>query len=173
MFAALLLGGCSSSSPGNTAGATDAAATGPAKRWDATNACAVIDKAAMSTLLGTRVADTSVAFVHQASDAESATSECTYILENGSRASVMLRWSPIADNNDAAIAGTRNTLDQTIKAFGGTVETVTGTGKAAFWVAKVNSLNVFIDDASFAVINVPSDPNSKSQALKIARRLGG
>ena len=59
----------------------------------------------------------------------------------------MLRWSPIADNTQAAIATAHSGAEQTIKAFGGSVDTVGGLGKAAFWAGKIDSLNVFIDDA--------------------------
>ncbi len=144
LIAALLLTGCGAPTPTNTAAAPDIQPSGPAKRWDATDACAVIDKAAMAVALGTPVAEATVALVHPANGAEAATSECSYILQDGGHASVMLRWSPIADNNDAAIASTKNPLEATIKAFGGSVTPVEKLGKAAFWVEKIGALNVFL-----------------------------
>ena len=84
----------------------------------------------------------------------------------------MLRWSPIADNTQAAIATAHSGAEQTIKAFGGSVDTVGGLGKAAFWAGKIDSLNVFIDDAIFAIITLPSSPNAQSHVINLVKKLG-
>lgn len=173
---ALILAGCGSSTPGSDApGSSPSSNSGavamPAE-WKATDACAMIDRTAMSELLGKPVSETSLALVHEANGAEAATSECSYLFEDGSRASLMLRWSPIADNTEGAINLARNTLKQTAEAFGAKVDDVPGVGKAAFWVAKTDSLNAFIGGDKFLIVNTPSGPHSKEQAVAVARKLG-
>jgi hypothetical protein len=84
----------------------------------------------------------------------------------------MLRWSPIDDNTPEAMAAAQNTSKQTIEAFGGTIETVEGLGKSAFWIGKTDTMNVFIGDDKFAIITLPSNPASKEQATTLARELG-
>ena len=61
---------------------------------------------------------------------------------------------------------------QTLKGFGGHVETIEGLGKAAFWAAMTKSLNVFIGEDKFAIITVPASTASKEQAVALAHKLG-
>src|SRR3546814_4287869 len=81
----------------------------------------------------------------------------------------MLRWAPSGDNSDGSINLTRNGLEQTLKGFGGHVETIDGLGKAAFWAGMTKSLNVFIGEDKFAIITVPASEASKEQAVALAR----
>ena len=171
----LALAGCGgntdSAKTGEQAEAKDGAAA-PAG-WNAADACSVVDKAKMAATAGKPVSEASLGLVHVSSGGSDATtSECSYIMEDGSRATVQLRWSPIGDNTPEAMALARKTSEQTIAAFGGTVETVEGLGKSAFWVGKIDSMNVFIDDDKFAIITLPSSPSSKEQATALARQLG-
>jgi hypothetical protein len=173
---ALLLAGCGSATPNSNASdtstAASAGATTPPAGWNATDACKVIDKSAMSAILGSAVSEATLALVHESEGTTAASSECTYLLADGSRASLMMRWSPIADNDEGAVNMTRNGLQQTAKAFGGTVDTVSGVGKAAFWVSKTDSLNVFIGNDKFLIVNTPSGLKSREQAIAVARKLG-
>jgi hypothetical protein len=121
---------------------------------------------------GKAVSEATLGLVHESSGSDATTSECSYIMADGGRASVMLRWSPIADNTAEAMAATRNASAETLKAFGATAETVEGLGKSAFWIAKTDTLNVFIGDDKFAIITLPADPSSKDQATTLARQLG-
>lgn len=145
----------------------------PPAAWNAVDACSVIDGAAYGSFIGKAVASTSLALVRESDGTTAATSECTYELVEGGRSSIMLRWSPINDNSEGAINEARNGLTATAKAFNGNVETVDGLGKAAYWVALTNSLNVFIGEDKFAIINVPTSPTARDQAIAIARKLGG
>lgn len=142
--------------------------------FKATDACSVIDKAAMASLLNTTVSETSLALVHEPTSSEAATSECAYITADG-RASVMLRWSPISDNTEGAMTGARNAIAETVKAMGNIpIEDISGLGKKAFFVTRINQLNVFIGEDKMAIITVPAvaghDP--KEAAVSIARKLG-
>jgi hypothetical protein len=148
------------------------AGKGPPADWNATDACAVVDKAAMAALIGQAVTETRLGNVNKSDGATAATSECTYALADGQTASLMLRWSPIGDNSEGSINLTRNGLEQTLKGFGGKVETIDGLGKAAFWASMTKSLNVFIGEDKFAIINVPASANAKDQAVALARKLG-
>lgn len=172
--AALLLLSACGGSDGGTATGTEIAGGGskPPSGWNAADACSVVDKAKMAAATGKSVSEASLALVNESNGTTAATSECNYIFADGSRASVMLRWSPIADNSEGAINQTRNTLQQTVGAFGGTVETVDGLGRAAFWTAQTGSLNIFIDDRKFAIINVPASDSAREQATGLARQLG-
>jgi len=171
----LMLAGCGGSADSAKPGeqADVGSGGGAPKGWNAADACSVVDKARMAATAGKPVSEANLGLVHESSGGSDATtSECSYIMEDGSRASVMLRWSPIDDNTPEAMAAARDTSKQTIEAFGGTIETVEGLGKSAFWIGKTDTMNVFIGDDQFAIITLPSNPKSKEQAIALARELG-
>lgn len=141
--------------------------------WNAADACSVVDKAKMAATAGKPVSEASLGLVHESSGGgDATTSECSYVMEDGSRASVLLRWSPIGDNTPDAMAAALNTSKQSVEAFGGTVEPIEGLGKSAFWIGKIDAMNVFIGNDKFAIITLPSSPSSKEQATALARELG-
>lgn len=173
----LLLAGCGGASDtakdgGSSETASADAGSGPPAGWNAADACSVVDKAKMAAITGKPVGETSLGLVHVSSGSDATTSECSYIMEDGGRASVMLRWSPIGDNSEGAMKLARNGSKQTIEAFGGTIEDVTGLGKSAFWIGKTDTMNVFIGEDKFVIITLPSSPASKEQATTLARQLG-
>ena len=176
--ASLTLAGCGgeAADKGDGAGKASSAAaksgTAPPHDWNAADACAVVDKAAMSAILGQAVTETRLGNVSKSDGATAVTSECSYQLADGGSATLMLRWSPIGDNSEGSINLTRNGLEQTLKGFGGHVETIEGLGKAAFWAAMTKSLNVFIGENKFAIITVPAGTASKEQAVALAHKLG-
>jgi len=173
----LLLAACSRG-PAEDGNGQDASVTAvdanktPPKDWNAMDACGVVDKAAMAALVGQQVTETRLGNVHESDGTTSATSECTYVLADGGTATLMLRWSPIADNNEGSINAARSALEQTLKGFGGKLETVDGLGKAAFWAGMTKSLNVFIAEDKFAIITMPPSAKAKEQAVALARKLG-
>jgi hypothetical protein len=172
----MLVAGCGSvTAPkqDHTGGATQQAASAtPPAGFNAVDACAAIDKIAMATIVGKPVAETALALVNRSDGTTAASSECTYLFEDGARATLMLRWSPLGDNSDGAIATARNSAQQSAKAFGGVVDTIEGVGKAAFWIGKIDSLNVFIGQDKFMIFNAPSGPAAKKTAIALARKLG-
>lgn len=173
--ASLTLAGCDGEPADKSDSASAAAAKSgraPPRDWNAADACAVVDKAAMSAILGQAVTETRLDNVSQSDGATAVTSECSYQLADGGSATLMLRWSPIGDNSEGSINLTRNGLEQTLKGFGGHVETVGGLGKAAFWAAMTKSLNVFVGEDKFAIITVPASDASKEQAVALAHKLG-
>lgn len=155
----------------NTVAAVPVSGAPPAN-WKATDACSVIDKAAMATIVGKPVAETSLALVHETDGTTAATSQCTYALTDGTQATLMMRWSPIADNSEGAINLARNGLQETMKAFGQSLETIDGLGKAAFWAEMAGQLNVFIGEDKFVIISMPTGPAAKDSAITLARKLG-
>lgn len=166
--AALMLAGCGSTGDAGGNGSSD---TGQAKAtnvgWDATDACALLDKSAVGAALKDEVTEASVALVHQASGAEAATSECTYMLAGGSRASLMARNSPIADNTDEAMTLARKATEQSMAAFSNKkIEDVPGLGKSAFFVPGINQLNVF-DDRKFVILTISSAPDATAKATAV------
>lgn len=178
VIASLFLAGCGEDmQSGETKGAGFAssnAQTGstPPPNWNATDACAVFDKAAMGEVLSQTVNETAIGNVSETDGTTAATSECTYHLADGGTATIMLRWSPIGDNSEGSINLTRNGMDQALKGFGGSVEDIDELGKAAFWAGMANSLNVFIGEDKFAIITMPAGPSAKDQAITIAHKLG-
>ncbi len=163
---AAMLAGCGSNDASPTPGAdtTDNAVA----TWNATDACALLDKAAVGAALNDAVTETSLAFVHQASGAEAATSECTYRLASGGAARLMVRNSPIADNTPEAIAVTRKGTEQTIAAFSDEkVEDVPGLGIAAFFVPKINQMNAYLDSSRFVILTVGTAPPESAKAIAI------
>lgn len=162
---ALLLAGCSGGENSAKAGDDGKGASGAAASgWDASDACALLDKAAVGTALGDSVTETSLAFVNKAEGANAATSECTYRLAGGSTATLMARLSPIGDNSDAAIKQTREATEKTMAAFSDKkIEDVPGLGKAAFFVPGINQLNLFLDDSRFVILTISSAPNATAK----------
>lgn len=136
----------------------------PASNWDATDACTLLDKAAVGAALGDTVIETNLALVHHATAIEAATSECTYRLASGGDATLMARLSPIADNTPEAIAKTREATQSATSAFSDKpVEDVPGLGKAAFFVPGINQLNVFLDDRRFVILTVGTAPRDRAR----------
>lgn len=178
--AVLALAGCGGNET-PTAGGSEAAAaqetggkSGPSG-WNAADACTIIDKADVGTILKTTVTGTSLDLVHQVGQADAATSQCTYKLESGGEATLMTRWSPIDDNNAEAIALARSVSAKSVAAFTSKpIEDVPGVGKAAFLVPGINQFNVFIDDARMIIIspgNVP-DAEAKAAVIALAKKAG-
>lgn len=169
---ALILAGCGSS---DAAPPPSVEASGTAvASWDATDACALLDKAAVGAALNDPVTETSLAFVREASGADAATSECTYRLTSGGAARLMVRNSPIADNTPEAIAVTRKGTEQTIAAFSDEkVEEVPGLGIAAFFVPRVNQMNVYLDSKRFLILTVDTAPaeTANTIAVDLARQI--
>lgn len=169
--AILLLAGCDGTG-GSSTGNSSTAATNDTKvatgGWDATDACALLDKAALGAALKDQVTEASLGLVHQASGAEAATSECNYLLASGGRASFMARNSPIADNTDGSIAAARKATQQSVSAFTDKkVEDVPGLGKAAFFVPGINQLNVFIDERRFVILTISGAPDATAKETAV------
>lgn len=163
----LALAGCGGNdAPTAKDEAKAAAATGG---WDATDACALLDKGALGTALNDPVTETSLGLVNAASGANAATSECTYRLQSGRTATLMARRSPIGDNSDAAIAQARSVTAKTVAAFTDKpVEDIAGLGKAAFFVPGINQLNVFLDEERFVILTIGSAPRESAKDIAVA-----
>ena len=140
--------------------------------WTKPDACAVVDKATFAAVSGMPVGVSELRMVHTADGTTAATSECVFTTADGGNYSLMLRWSPINDNTEGAINEMRSGLVSLTKALGGTVEEVQKVGKAAFWVSKTSSLNVFIGEDRLAIINMPGGDAAKEKAITLARKLG-
>lgn len=169
----LMLSACGSGGDTATEGAAETVAA--TDDWDATDACALLDKDAVGAALNDPVTETSLAFVNEASGPNAATSECTYRLTSGGTAMLMARRSPIADNTPEAIATARKGMEETMAAFGGaTVEDVPNLGKAAFYVPKVSQMNVFIDDDKFVILTLTTAPaaTAKATAVELVGKIG-
>lgn len=169
--AILLLAGCGGTGGSSTSNSGAAAANDPkvaAETWDATDACALLDKATLGAALKDQVTEASLGLVHQASGAEAATSECTYLLASGGRASFMARNSPIADNSDGSIAAARKATQQSVSAFTDKkIEDVPGLGKGAFFVPGINQLNVFIDERRFVILTISGAPDATAKETAV------
>jgi hypothetical protein len=136
--------------------------------WNAADACSLLDKAAVGAALGDKVTEASLGLVNQASGPNAATSECTYLLESGGRASLMTRNSPIADNTPEAIALARNAAQKTVAAFTDKkIEDIPSLGIAASFVPGINQLNVYIDDKRFVILTISSAPNAGAKAMAV------
>lgn len=165
LVACALLAGCGGSQGDDKAAGNDATI---AADWDATDACARLDKGVLGAALGDRVTETSLAFVHRSmGGGDASTSECTYALASGGKVTLMTRNSPIADNTPQVIAMTKKTTAETLGAFGGdkTVEDVPGLGKAAFFVPRLGQMNVFLDDARLVVLTLDTLPPDKAKRI--------
>lgn len=182
LLAALLLTGCGATGGGdaNDDGASKPAADagGEPANWQASDACTILDKAALAAALKQDIPDATLALVHQAGAAEAATSECSYIGADGAPvASLQARWSPIADGTDETIAAAHAATAASVKAFTDKpVEEIAGLGKAAYFVPGINQLHVYYDASRSIVLSLPRLPegvNGKDVAVELARQAGG
>lgn len=172
VIATTLLASCGGTGEADGTGRTGAHI---ANSWDATDACALLDKAEVGAALNDPVTKTSLAFVNQAAGPNAATSECTYQLQSGGKAQLMARRSPISDNTKEAMDLARKGTEQTLAAFGRkTVEDVPGLGKSAFFVPGINQLNVFLDGDKFVILTVgtASEAQAKSIAIALVNKIG-
>lgn len=173
LAATAVLAGCGGGQPADKdAGGNDAKDVGGATTlssgWDATNACALLDKAKLGAALGDDVSETRLGLVHQPSAMDAATSECTYVLKGGGEARLMTRRSPIDDNTPEAIAQARQATVSAMRAFSSKpVEDVPDLGKAAFFVPGINQMNVFLDEKRFVVLTIGTAPADKAKALAV------
>ncbi|KQZ65861.1 hypothetical protein ASD67_01860 [Sphingopyxis sp. Root1497] len=164
----LLLAGCGGGAKEDATGGGEAKAAA-VDGWDASDACALLDKAAVGDALKDKVTETSLGLVNKAEGANAATSECTYRLASGGSATLMTRKSPIADNTPEAIALAKSTTAKTMAAFSDKkIEDVPGLGKGAFFVPGINQLNVFLDDSRFVILTVGSAPNDSARATAVS-----
>ncbi|MFM5908006.1 MAG: hypothetical protein ACKOPO_10555 [Novosphingobium sp.] len=162
------LAGCGGSGKTDGSSGGNAAGAAAAAEWDATDACSLLDKGVLGAALKDTVTEASVGLVHEASGPEAATSDCTYILAGGGRASLLSRNSPIADNSAEAIALARKTTQEAIAPFTDKkVEDVPGLGKAAFFVPGINQMNVFLDDRRFVILTIGTAPNDTAKATAV------
>lgn len=165
MVCVLSLAACSDNSAEEDPAAQSASTSAdtPAN-WNAADACSILNKAAVAKALEQEVKETHLSLVHEAGAIDAATSECTYTgAEGSSIASLMTRWSPINDNTQSSIVGTRNAAASALKSFSDKqIEDVPGLGKAAFFTPGIDSLTVFFDDARMITLNVQKVPEGKS-----------
>ena len=163
-----MLAGCGGGAKKEAAGGGEtkvAAADG----WDASDACALLDKAAVGEALKDPVTEATLGLVNKADGANAATSECTYLLASGGRATFMARKSPIADKTPEAIAQARSATAQTVAAFTDKpVEDVPGLGKGAFFVPGINALNIFLDDSRFVILTIGTAPRDSGKEVAVA-----
>jgi len=181
ILCALALSACGAGSESGEGGDALAASGGMPKNWPgnwkATDACSVLDKAAVSAELKVEVAETQLGLVNEPGEQTAATSECVYVTSDGSRvASLMTRWSPINDNTAEVIATARSTTASAMSAFTDSkIEDIAGVGKSAFIVPGINQLNVFLDDARMIVLTVekvPDGASGKDVTVALARKAG-
>jgi hypothetical protein len=171
----LALAGCKGGSE-NGQPAEASSSSGMPANWKATDACSIIDKATMGEVMKAEVTETSLGLVHEPDAATAGTSECKYTFKDGGDATVMTRWSPIADNTAEAISATRSVTASSMKAFSDKpIEDVSGVGKAAFLVPGINQFNVFLDESRFMVITLGGAPANevKDRVIALARKAGG
>jgi hypothetical protein len=174
------LAGCGdkTANGGNAAGSSAAGGSGASAKWNAADACSILDKADVAAALKQDVKETQLGLVHEAGTADAATSECSYIGADGSSlARLMTRWSPINDNTQASMDGARNAAAAALKAFSDKpIEDVPGLGKAAFLTPGIDSLTVFLDEArmiTLTVDKVPDGASGKDIAIALAKKAGG
>lgn len=167
LAATAALAACGGDKPAGGGGGDAApAATAAAPGWDATDACALLDKDRLGAALGDTVTETRLALVHQPTAVEAATSECTYVLKGGGEAQLMARRSPIDDNTPETMAQTRKATASAMSAFSSkAVEDVPGLGRLAFFVPGINQMSVFLDEKRFVILTIGTAPQDKAKDL--------
>ena len=178
---ALVLASCGGASQPGGDGAPDAT-TAPASnampaKWNATDACSILDKAVVAEALKIEITETQLDSVKEPDAITAGTSECSYLDATGTpAATLMTRWSPMNDNSPGTIGIAREAAASALKAMSDEpLEDIHGLGKAAFFVPTINQLQVFIDDARMIVVTssrVPSGTSAKDIAVALAHKAG-
>ncbi len=169
--------GSDASKPEKTADAGSGSSSGMPGTWKATDACSILDKAAVAEILKQEVTAAQLGLVHEPGAADAGTSECTYAgKDGGTIASIMTRWSPIKDNTADAIAAARAGAAQTMKAFSSKpIEDVPGLGIAAYYAPGIDQINVYLDDSRLIMVTankVPDGASGKDTAIALAKKAG-
>lgn len=156
---------------GNVQAAAEPAPTSVASdKWNAEDACSLLDKATVGAALGTEIVKVVPGPVTKGTDQTAGFSTCYYDLANGQRLAFMARQSPGPDNTPEAMQRTRSELNEIV----GMVEDVSGVGKSAFWVPKLRQLVVFLGEDRYFSLTMPrsvGDKDPKTLALGLATRI--
>lgn len=149
----------------------EALASGMPAGFNATDACALLDKDIVERTLGSTVSATKLEGVVQPTDGTAGFSYCVYELADGRKPSFFTRWSPIVDSDAAGIAKTRAGIAELSKISPVDVPEV-GTG--SFWVGGMNQLHIFPakDRYVFFTFLGQDEATAKADAIKLAKAAG-
>lgn len=164
-LALVALAGCGD---GGSGGGTTAAAAPDG--WNALDACASVDKAAVAAATGSAVSGTELGPKNEAENGGAAFSMCTFSLASGAKLTVLTREAPDGEGIDAAIAEARKAGQE----FGSPAVDVAGLGRAAMWTAKPPALQLFLDDRRYATISLfgaNAMPDASDAAREAATRV--
>ena len=158
---------------GNTAGPAAGRAAGAAG-WQATDACTTVGTAAVAQATDQAVTGTELDPVSQPDGLKAGFSMCTFALASGAKLTVLTREAADGDAYDQAVAEARRVGEE----FGAPAVDVPGIGKAAMWIAKPASLQVFLDDRRYATISMfgadfmpDASDRARAAATAVARKL--
>ena len=153
-----------------------ASALQPAQ-WHASDACKLIEQPMLERTFDTKVTKRWLVEGSRPSATEISGSRCFYTLADGSRISVLMRWSPADRYTPARIAAERARFDRSSAGPGGKpIETVPGIGRAAgfYSAGSLSTLGVYVRDDGYAAIEMHGieTARARASAITLARQLG-
>lgn len=141
-----------------------------AGRWNAEDACGLLDRSTVAAALGTQIVKTEPGTSAKMTDQSAGMSTCYYELADGQRLAFLARQSPVPENTPEIMKKARDE----VVAMAGPVTEVSGVGKSAFWIPSLRQLVVFLGEDRYYNLTMPEklggkDP--KTLALGLATRI--
>lgn len=155
--AMLALAGCGGSSSPDQVATTGGAA------WQATDACAVLDRRVIAEVLGTTVTDAKLSAVKDAGDGADLYSQCDYMLADGR---TLVIGTGRATNGATVAEQVKDMRRQAAIMTTEPPSDLRGVGKAALWSAEVNALYAFFGSGRWVSTALGQPDFRKPQPVK-------
>ncbi len=146
-------------------------------QWHASDACKLIDQPMLERAFATKVTKSWLVEGSRPSLAKMSGSRCFYTLADGSRVSVLMRWSPASRYTPAKIATESAQFDKASAKLGGKpIETMPGIGRAAglYNAPGLTTLGVYVREDAYAAIEMSgmAPARAKAASINLAHQLG-
>lgn len=161
LAATLTLAGCDGAPTAKDRNAATAQATpasAAASSFNPADACATLPKEKVAAIVGTPVTSAALSRVTPATADTAGYSNCTYGFAGGATLDFFARQSPIDDDTPEAIQRTKQAM---IENMGAKPVDVPGLGTAAFSIAQMHQLHVFIGGNRYIYFMSPAPPAGK------------
>jgi hypothetical protein len=154
----LMLASCGGAPAGNTTAPTVTLRSDKRPAFNAEDACALLPREQVAKVTGLKVESATLSRVTPATADTAGFSNCTYAFTGGGSLDFFARQSPVDDNTPEAIQRTKQGL---IDNLGAKPVDVPNLGTAAFSVAQMHQLHVFIGTNRYIYFMSPAPPAGK------------
>ncbi|MDO7841848.1 hypothetical protein [Sphingomonas immobilis] len=171
LVSTLLISACGSGGSTSTADSINATDARKAAGPSVTNACALIDKSVVASVLGSGIKSAELSAVKDGAGGTEQFSQCAYTFESGKMIVVSVGQSP---DNPGVEEIQKRAVSQTAIVSNTPPVKVDGVGKAALWSPDMHMLQVYLEGGRFYYINMASAGGDEAQAtaVTLAHKLG-